>query len=76
MMYKVHVAEIYGGDVIVAAADADEAVELVEELCNLDRIRVEEKGFASRTVECVGEPDRADFDHLEIFDKNDVEGFW
>ena len=68
--YKVHITEIYGRDVIIAAEDKDEAFEIAEELCNADIIDVMNVGdFGSRNVEVLGTPDEIDLKELGRYER-------
>ena len=70
--FKVHISETFSRNICVEAENFEEALDIADELCNLDIVYLNGKDFGDRNIEVLCESDNnAEFD--KVYTRKDIE---
>lgn len=69
--FKVHISETFSRNICVEAENFEEALDIADELCNLDIVYLNGKDFGDRYIDILGESNN-NVDTSKVYTKEDI----
>ena len=69
--FKVHISETFSRNICVEAENFEEALDIADELCNLDIVYLNGKDFGDRYIDILREPNN-NVDTSKVYTKEDI----